>query len=68
MSRPQRLAPLKDLDEIFQQDARLGASREESIYRSYVDAGHTMKEIADYPGVHYVSVSRAIKKYESEKQ
>ncbi|MCU0276736.1 MAG: transposase [Acidobacteria bacterium] len=67
MPRPQRLAPRKELDEIFQQDARLGASRGESIYRSYVDAGYTMKEIADYLGVHYVSVSRAIKKYENEK-
>jgi len=67
MPRLQKLAPQKDLDEIFQKGDRVGASREESIYRSYVDHGYTLKEIADYLGVHYVSVSRAIKKYESEK-
>jgi putative transposase len=68
MPRPQRLLPRRDLDEIFLKGARRGASREESIYRSYVESGYTMKEIADYLGMHYVSISRGIKKYESEKE
>ena len=68
MPRPQRLSPRRDLDEIFLKGARRGASREESIYRSYVESGYTMKEIADYLGMHYVSISRGIKKYESEKE
>jgi DNA-directed RNA polymerase specialized sigma subunit len=54
--------------EIFLKGARQGARREESIYRSYVESGYTMKEIADYLGIHYVGVSRAIKKYEREKK
>ena len=66
--RPQRQASQKDLDEIFLKGARQGASREESIYRSYIENGYTMKEIADYLGMHYVSVSRAIKRHEDEKK
>jgi putative transposase len=64
----QRQTPCKELEEIFQTNARQGRSQEESIYNSYVDSGYTMKEIADYIGMHYVSVSRAIKKYENKKQ
>ncbi len=66
--RAQRQAPHKELDEIFLKGARRGASREESIYRSYVESGYTMKEIADYLEIHYVSVSRAIKKHESKRE
>jgi DNA-directed RNA polymerase specialized sigma subunit len=54
--------------EIFLKGARQGASREESIYPSYGESGYRMKEIADYLGIHYVGVSRAVKKYESEKE
>lgn len=52
----------------FKKDVGSGANRGESICRFDAEAGCTMKEIADHPGVHDVSVSRAIWKYESEKE
>ena len=66
--RQQRQAQCKEIEEIFQTGTRQGRSREELIYRSYVDSGYTMKEIADYIGMHYISISRAIKKYENKKK
>lgn len=66
MPRKQRRVSHKGMDEIFLRDARRGVSRDESIYRSYVDHGYTMKEIADYLDMHYVSVSRAIKSIENK--
>jgi len=50
-----------------QPKTKLLSFQEESIYRSYVESGYTMNEIADYLGVHYVSVSRAVKKYDNDK-
>jgi DNA-binding MarR family transcriptional regulator len=38
------------------------------LYLILVRHGHTMKEIADYIEVHYVSVSRSIKRYENKRQ
>jgi putative transposase len=64
--RPQRLVSQRSLDEIFLDGARKGASRDDLIYRSYVQFGYTMKEIADYLEIHYVSVSRAINRHESK--
>jgi putative transposase len=66
MPREQRHVSHKGLDEIFLCDARRGASRDESIYRAYVDHGYTMREIAEYLDLHYVSVSRAIRNFESK--
>jgi REP element-mobilizing transposase RayT len=64
--RPQRLVSQRSLDEIFLDGTRKGASRDDLIYRSYVQFGYTMKEIADYLEIHYVSVSRAINRHESK--
>jgi transposase len=47
---------------------RQGTDRDELIYRSYVRHGYAMKEIADYLVVHYVSVSRSIKRYEAKRK
>ncbi|HUU04679.1 MAG TPA: hypothetical protein VMZ49_02260, partial [Patescibacteria group bacterium] len=47
---------------------RQGTNRDELIYRSYVQHGFTMREIADYLEVHYVSVSRSIKRYEENRK
>jgi putative transposase len=66
--RLQRYVSHKNIDEIFYEGERQGTSRDELIYRSYVQHGYTMKEIADYLRVHYVSVSRSIKRYEDKKK
>jgi putative transposase len=39
-----------------------------SIYHAYVRYGYTMKEIADYLGFHYATVSRTIKRVEGERR
>jgi DNA-directed RNA polymerase specialized sigma subunit len=66
--RPQRYVSRKNIDEIFYEGARQGTNRDELIYRSHVRHGYTMKEIADYLEVHYVSVSRSIKRYENKRE
>ncbi|MDF1579980.1 MAG: helix-turn-helix domain-containing protein [Desulfuromonadales bacterium] len=40
------------------------SEREAKAYRAYRDFGYTLKEIADFLGVHYATVSRAIKRVE----
>jgi putative transposase len=38
--------------------------REEAMARAYFSGAYTMKEIGDFFGVHYVTVSRAVRKHE----
>jgi DNA-binding MarR family transcriptional regulator len=45
-----------------------GKSRDEIIYESYHDYDYTMREIGDYLGLHYATISRAVKKYEEKKK
>jgi DNA-binding MarR family transcriptional regulator len=35
-------------------------------YEAHLQYGYTLKEIAEYIGLHYTTVSRAIKKIEGE--
>jgi len=64
--RVQRYVARPGLAEIFK-DKKRGRERrnEEMIYRAYVDHGYRMGEIAEYLGVHYTSISRAIKRVEN---
>ncbi len=39
--------------------------RDDALAKAYLSGRYTMKEIGDYFGVHYVTVSRAVKKFES---
>lgn len=52
--------------------ARGGVQRGEKwdaiIYRAYAEGGYTKREIGEYPGPHYSSVSLAIKRFENRKQ
>jgi len=66
--RPQRYVAHKNIDEIFYEGARHGIDRDELIYQSYVQHGYTMNEIAEYLKIHYVSVSRSIKRFEAKRQ
>lgn len=62
--RRQRYAAGTELDEIFQMGARQKEKRETTIYRAYVEGGYTMREIGEYLGLHYSSISLALRKYE----
>jgi DNA-binding NarL/FixJ family response regulator len=43
-----------------------GKARDQAIAVAYVSHGYQMKEIADYLGVHYATISRAIRREERE--
>ena len=52
------------LNEIFKlKDQK---SKEQVIYEAHLQYGYTLKDIAEYIGVHYTTVSRAIKRIERE--
>jgi len=36
--------------------------RREKVYAAHIEYGYTLKQIADYSGIHYSTVSKAIKK------
>jgi hypothetical protein len=65
--REQRLSSKPSLDEIFQKGMRAGKTRDEIIYMIYYDTDFIQREIAEYLGLHYGSVSRIIKSYEKKK-
>ena len=62
--RKQRYSTETELDEIFQKGARQKEKRETTIYRAYVEGGYTLREIGKYLGLHYSSISLALRKYE----
>jgi DNA-binding MarR family transcriptional regulator len=39
-------------------------AEDQTIYAAYVHYGYTMKEIAEHLGLHYATISRAIKRVE----
>jgi len=41
-------------------------SKDQAMYEAYLQYGYTLKDIAEYIGVHYTTVSRTIKKIEGE--
>ena len=41
-------------------------SRDEAMARAYLSGAYTMKAIGEFFGVHYMTVSRAVKKYEAD--
>ncbi|MCL5774370.1 MAG: transposase [Firmicutes bacterium] len=64
----QRYAARLPLEEIFKKEnLRNKRLKDKAIYEAYAYNGYKLKEIADYIGVHYTSISRAIKRVEAEK-
>ena len=52
------------MPEIFQdKDKKV---KEEQMYQAYQEYGYTLKDIAEYLGVHYTTVSKIIKRMENE--
>ena len=56
IGRPQLKAIFGDRDQ---------RKKKESMHRAHVRFGYTLKEIADYLGIHYTTVSRALSGYEN---
>lgn len=46
---------------------RANYQRDEAMARAYLSGAFTMKEIGDFFGLHYMTVSRAVQKYEQHK-
>lgn len=63
--RTQRYAGRPSLEVLFPQEKITDKkARDKAASIAYVEYGYTMKEIADYVGVHYMTVSRAISQAE----
>mgnify|MGYP001562315162 CR=1 FL=1 len=62
--KAQRYATRPSLDEIFKKAEQDKASIDRVIYNAHTAYGYRLKEIGDYLGVHYSTVSRAIKRME----
>ena len=62
--KKQRYAARPSLPEIFQ--GKDQKAKEEPMYQAYQEYGYTLKDIAEYLGVHYTTVSKRIKRMESE--
>ncbi len=61
----QRYALRPTLKELLPAQKRNGKIiKDKIIYKAYVHYGYTLKEIAEYLGVHYVTISRTIKRVE----
>ena len=60
--RKQRLPDRPTLEEIFAG----AATTDEGIFKAYHEHGYTMREIAEYLGVHYATVSRRLRKAEQQ--
>ncbi|MBU1290983.1 hypothetical protein KJ898_04215 [bacterium] len=52
------------LNEIFKYKDK--KSKEQAMYEAHLQYGYALKDIAEYIGVHYTTVSRAIKRIERE--
>lgn len=62
ISRIERFAIRKGLNEIFR-EIRKKEERDRQIHIAHIEYGYTLKEIADYLGIHYSTVSKALKRF-----
>jgi len=60
--RQQLYATRPSLEKTFQTNKK----REMKIYQANQKYGYTLKEIGQYPGLHYTTISKIIKKVENE--
>jgi len=59
-TRDQRYLTRPPLNEILKPKDQ--KSKEQVMYETHLQYGYTLKDIAEYIGVHYTTVSRAVKK------
>jgi len=64
ITREQRYLTRPPLNEIFKPKDQ--KSKDQVMYEAHLQYGYTLKDIAEYIGVHYSTVSRAIKRIERE--
>ncbi len=64
ITREQRYLTRPPLNEIFKPKDQ--KSKDQGMYEAHLQYGYTLKDIAEYIGVHYTTVSRAIKRIEGE--
>lgn len=62
LPKVERFVARKKLSEIFN-EVELHHEREKKMYCAYIEHGYTQAEIANYLGVHYSTVSKAIKRF-----
>lgn len=66
MSRPDSVTPLHPkLEEIISQTGK--QERNETIYLANIKYGYALKETGDYSGLHFTTVSKAVKSIEAKK-
>jgi DNA-binding MarR family transcriptional regulator len=47
-------------------NVRTKSKKDKAMYEAHQQHGYTLKDIAEYIGIHYATVSRAIKKIKRE--
>ena len=65
ITRKQRYVTRLPLNEILKYQDKL---KDQAMYEAYLQYGYILKDIAEYIGVHYSTVSRVIKRIESENE
>ena len=64
ITKKQRYVTRPPLNEIFEPKDK--KSKDQAMYEAHLQYGYTLKDIAEYIGVHYTTVSRVIKRIERE--
>jgi REP element-mobilizing transposase RayT len=64
--RKQRYASRPAISDIFKEKILDKQTRDRQIYKAHIKHGYSLKEIADYLGVHYTTVSKVIKNEEGK--
>lgn len=66
--REQQLSVSMKLEELFQKKRIRGISRDKVIYEIYNERNFTMKEIGDFLGLHYTTISRIISSFDKKQK
>jgi len=64
ITREQRYVTRLPLNEIFEPKDK--KSKDQAMYEAHQEYGYTLKDIAEYIGVHYTTVSKVIRRIEGE--
>ncbi len=62
--KEQRYASRPALSEVLAVNPQARSEVDQAIYYAHAVFGYTQKEVADFLGVHYATVSRAVKRVE----
>ena len=64
ITRKQRDVTRPPLNEIFKRKDK--KSKDQAMYEACLQYGYTLKDIAEFIGVHYTTLSRVVKRIEGE--